>query len=149
MPKNDQQELKWMVWIAIALSGVSLLVSFIVLGKVEDLGKTFNTFSTNPIEEIGTTSQQSLARSEAQLKLMALQTRLQTEETVGDAQQEVENIRMSLEAAYDDGTEASQEQLNSFAKDLDKLEVELREDSAAALKSIQRLLDQLETQVQP
>lgn len=149
MPKNDQKNLQLMVWLAIALSSLSLLASFIALSQTKNLESTLNSFSTNKMEQIGVTTEQSLARAEAQLKLMALQTKLQSEEAVENTEQDVEEIRTSLEGAYDAGTQEGKEQIDNLEKDLDQLEVELREGSAAALGSIQRLLNTIQTEVQP
>ena len=149
MPKNDQKNLQLMVWLAIALSSLSLLASFIALSQTKNLESTLNSFSTNKMEQIGVTTEQSLARAEAQLKLMALQTKLQSEEAVENTEQEVEEIRTSLEGAYDASTQEGKEQIDDLEKDLDQLEVELREGSAAALGSVQRLLNTIQTEVQP
>lgn len=148
MQKNEKIEnLRWMVWVALGVSVLSLLLSFSAMASVDDIRSVPDVFEMEESADSTSRTDVSLDSAEARMQLETLQARLAAEQTIDDAEQEVDELRMSFRSMYDQRTDEGRKLLMETEQELDELEVELRENSAAAIDRITRLLERLEEDI--
>ncbi|MEK7557174.1 MAG: hypothetical protein AAB538_04315 [Patescibacteria group bacterium] len=126
--------------LALAVAIIALIVGVVALRRP---GTLITGPETNFKEQIGIIT--ARARSEARLKLV--QAQLVAKEGYDDAATQVQDIRADLRGAYAEAKEESKQEWVELDKDLEQLEVQIRDKSADALQTLENILTRLRQEV--
>ena len=132
-------------WIALAISIMALLLAWAAYNRAGiDLEQQIEFQLTGIRQEI----KEQIALAEARIKLNAIRTRVVLRNEYYEARMDVISLRRDLKQSFELAEQESKELWMEIDADLEKLEVELRDESSEALVRIDQIIGKLHSQVE-
>lgn len=159
MQKNTNSVI---AWLGLIVGGLALLISIVaynrsgedlddtvvnrtaaVVDEAEDVTEQAREEIIEARNEISESAEQLRLRTEIGARIVAIQAQVTADNVTDETVTEIQDLRSDLRNAYADATGEMRTQVDQLDQDLERLETEVREDTAAALATIENLLARL------
>ncbi len=134
-----------LIWTVLGVV-VLIIIAFMLANRpeaVENAGEAAGTAATSTVEA----STQAAARTEAAVKLTALQARIAAGETYDSLATEFAEVRTDLAAAYENTEDAAQEEWQDIEREFDSFETSARAGTSGFLDMLANLIARLSADV--
>lgn len=123
--------------LAIVLAAAALIVSIVAINRS---GREGENVAVEETQDAGQAVEIAAARTAARARLAALETRIAAQEGYAEAAEEAQAVRLQLREAYATASAEVRQEWQELDANLNILEQQLREESADAVGTLERLL---------
>ncbi len=153
-------------WIALLIGALALPIAVVAYNRSgEDISTTVEKKTADVVDEaqdttaqvgskmadVGNDIAQNAAemrtRAELEARLIQIQSEVNANNVTDNTVKEVQDLRTDLRNTYANASDEAKEQVDEMDSDLAELEMQVRQDTAAALANISSLLERLRQDV--